>query len=724
MAEMLGASLKRLRRAAGLTQEELADRAGISARTVSDAERGLRTAVYADTARRLSSALGLGEIERQTFERLARGRAPEAGRSPAPSLPEVLTPILGRRLDLLEVAARLADPAVRLLTLTGVGGIGKTRLAIEATRHSREHFAGGVFFVSLAEVREPSLVAPALARALGVPETGPGLEDLIRQRLAGRAVLVVLDTFEHVLGAAALVYSLMLSLPDATFLVTSRSALRVRGEWEFEVPPLDPDAAEKLFVERARAVRTGLEADASSRPIIADICERLEGIPLAIELAAARVRHLPLAALRDQLVTRLPILTGGPVDLPLRQRAMRDTIAWSHDLLTGREAALFRRLAVFHGGFDLESVAAVCGREPDIGDSLKGVSALLDRSLVLLSMDVPGPRYRMLDVVREYAAERLTEAGEFDTFSRRHAEHFLTLAEEAERNMTGAGQDTWYRRLDGERGNLRRALAWVLNRKETVLALRFTVALWRFWRHAGEFAEGRRWSDAAIALPGDAPDSLRAKAMWGTAFIAYPQGDYARMAELAVADLEVARRGGDSMDVRNALTISGQVAMCEGRYEEALAPFAEALDRCREHGRTWQLATSFMNLGNAVLHAGDPERAGHLFEEGLVVYRELGDVSFAARTTVWLAHVALAQGRIDDADRLAAEALGAIEGRGDRLNLAEVIEVRAAVAAARGDAPKAAELAAEAAAIRETIASRPPPFEQAIPFSLIRRAIA
>jgi predicted ATPase len=329
----------------------------------------------------------------------------------------------------------------------------------------------------------------------------------------------------------------------------------------------------------------------------------------------------------------------------------------------------------------------------------------------------------MFDVVREYSAERLAAAGESEILSRRHADYFVALAEEAEGHLTGVGQDTWFRRLDGERGNLRRALAWVLDRNETVLALRFTSALWRFWRHAGEFAEGRRWSDAALALAGDVPDSLRARALWGTAFIAYPQGDYERMAELADQDLEVANRSGDEMDLRNALTISGVVAMCRGNFAQALAPFAQALQICRGLGPTWQLATSYMNFGNAVLHSGDAEKARGLFEQGLAVYRELGDVAFTARMMVWLAHVALEQGRMDDAEALAAGALDALAGRGDHLNVAEIQEVMAAVAAARGDRERATSLAGEAAAIRQTVASRPAPFEQAIPFRLIKAAV-
>lgn len=729
LEDQLGASLKRHRLAAGLTQEELAERAGISARTVSDVERGLRTAVHRDTGHRLATALGLVDEQLRAFDALAGARqASPLPVPPAGRLPEVPTPFLGRTVELDTISGALQGSDVRLLTLTGPGGIGKTRLALEAARRVQASFVGGVFFVSLGEVKEASLVGPEVATAIGVVETGSNLQELISNRLAGMRALVLLDTFEHLVAAAPLVYALLLSSPATTLLVTSRSALRLRGEHEFPVPPLElpsqtaavsPDdvvgwPATALFWERAQAVMPDLELDDRNAALVADICHKLDGLPLAIELAAARVKHLPLAAVRDQLEDRLQLLVGGPLDLPLRQRAIRDTVAWSHDLLREEEMRLFRRLSVFSGGWGLPAVESVCGLRSEVGEALDGVSSLVDQSLVILDRNHPSARYRMLDVIREYAAQELLKAGETEEIGRRHALHYLALSEEAGPNLVRAGQEEWFGRLDVERGNLRRAMAWAIERGETVLALRFTVALWRYWRQLGEFVEGRRWSEAAIGMPGEAPPSLRAKTLCAAAALAYPQGDYERMAELASEALDLARQGEESMDVRDALTVGGLVAMGQGRYAEAVERFRECLAICRPLGLSWQLATSHLNLGTSLVLTGSPEEAEATFEEGLDLYRQLGDDIFAARITIGIALAALAQNDIDRADGLARSALAAFADHAERQGIAQGLETLAAVAAAREDPDRAATLGGAAAAVRETIAARAAPFELAI----------
>jgi tetratricopeptide (TPR) repeat protein len=449
--------------------------------------------------------------------------------------------------------------------------------------------------------------------------------------------------------------------------------------------------------------------------VVLSICQQLDGLPLAIELAAARVKHLPLPALAAQLQRRLQLPTDGPLDLPLRQRAIRETVAWSHDLLTENERKFFRRLGIFAGGWTLAAAAAVCERE----DALSLVSELVEHSLVVLAGGGAEPRYDMLDVVREYAAERLQDSGEASSTARRHALHHLELAESGEAQLVGPRQEEWARRLDVERGNLRRAMAWSIERADNLLALRFTVALWRFWRHSGEFAEGRRWSEAALAMPGDAPASLRAQALWATAFLAYPQGDYARMAELATQVMEAATRSADPMDLRNALTVAGQVAMCEGRYQDAVEPFRRSLEICSQLGLTWQLGTSHLNLGNALLHSGEPGEAERHYGEGLTVYRELGDDTFAARMRNSIAQVALARDDVERADGLAREALAGFVTHGDRFGVAEAIDTLAAVAAVRADPDRAARLDGAANAIHATIASRPAPFERIISRRLI-----
>ena len=708
-AQRLGPTLKHLRSTARLTQEELAERAGISARTISDIERGLRNTVYPHTARRLAAALGLEGDATHRFEVVAAGRTTFQPEAQAGELPIPPTSLLGRADDVAKVVWELEDPGVRLLTLTGPGGIGKTRLALAAAAVQRTSFPDGVFFVPLSDVHDPELVAPAIAKALGVIEVGEGIPVLIDRWLVGRQTLIVLDTFEHLLPAARVVSSMIVRAPASKFLVTSRRRLNVRGEHEFQVPPLDLSSATALF--EARAAVAGHDP-----ALMLEICRQLDGLPLAIELAAARTKHLPLVALASQLNNRLGLLTGGPVDLPLRQQAIREMVAWSHDLLNEPERVLFRRLAAYLGGWTLASVEAVC----DMPEPLVLISGLIDQSLVRL-VDA---RYRMLDVIHEYAAERLLEAAENDSTTRRHALYHLELAEEGEAMLIGARQEEWYRLLDAERGNLRRAIAWALRQSDNVFALRFTVALWRYWRYSGEFAEGRRWSEAALAMPNAAPAPLRAKALWGTAFLVYPQGDYGRMAELAPECLDMARKGGDPMDIRNALTVIGQLAMCEGRYADAMEPLRESLDMCRRLGLSWQLGTSHLNFGNALLHSGHPAEAERIYREGLEIYRELGDATFAARITNAIAHAALAQDDVDRAEGLAMDALTGFSRQRERIGVAEALDTLAAVAAAHANSERAARLDGATASIHETIASRPAPFERAITGRFIKASQA
>jgi predicted ATPase len=391
---------------------------------------------------------------------------------------------------------------------------------------------------------------------------------------------------------------------------------------------------------------------------------------------------------------------------------------------------------VFAGGWSLEDLAGVVGSACDTGDTdaaddtadardgddpLQGISALVDQSLVALQPRGSEPRYDMLDIVREYAATRLKDAGETPEVERRHALHYLALAERAEPHLVRSGHREWFERLDVERGNLRRGMAWTIDHGEPVLALRYTVALWRYWRQLGEFAEGRRWSAAALAVAGEAPPSLRAKAVWGAAALAFPQADHARMAELAAEAIRLAHHSDDPMDLRNALTVHGMVAMCQGRYRDAIEPYTEGVAICRSLGTSWQLATSHLNLADAVLHSGRVEDAVAGFRRALQLYRELGDDIFAARVTNRLAHAALARGDVAHADRLARDALACFGEHGERQGIAEGLDTMAAVAAARSNGDRTAIIAGAAAAIRETIASRPAPFDVAITSPFVQR---
>ena len=715
----LGPLLRRHRRGAGLTQEELAERAGISARTVSDVERGLRDGVYRDTATRIAAALGIAGDERTLFEAVARGHRaaspPELGgrELQAAALPVPPTRLIGREHELAAVLASLLDPQVRLLTFTGAGGIGKTRLAIEVLLAARPDFPDGVCFVSLAETRDATLVAPLLARALGANPAHEPVSDLVKARIGDRRILLVLDTFEHVLDAAPLIADLIAGCLGLTVLATSRAALRLRGEREFAVPPLglEPDGpAVTLFAERAQAVRPDLSVR-EDVAAVADLCRRLDGLPLAIELAAARVKHLPLAALRDHLDDRFGLLAGGPRDLPPRQRAMRDTVGWSYDLLDPNGQAVLRRLSVF-AGWTLRSAEAVCAAGEPAVDVIAELSTLVDHSLVVLAHGQSGDaRYRMLDVVRDYAAQRRDALGEGEPTARRHAAHFVAVAEQAEPELRRAGQLDSHHRLETELANMRLAFRWSVQAGDAEVALRLAGAMWMFWLWQGGFAEGHRWLTDALAMQSAEHPAARAKALWGAGWLAYNQGDFRDTATLGETLLGLAARTGRPLDERNGLTLRGMSAMADGRYRDAIAPFERGLEICRQLDAGWPLATSALNLGAAVMHAGDVERAEVLFAEARTRYRDLGDVAYEARAIRHLASCLLTRGdRAGAGELLRACVLS--ESGGD-WGLAESLEGLSLVNAAAGDAHRAATLAGAAQSLRDRLGARPHPFDVA-----------
>ena len=731
---ILGPLLRRHRTEAGLTQEELAERAEISARTVSDVERGLRHTVYRDTAQRLATALGLAGEQRTRFESVARGRRRTSleGRLDADALPPGAvipgppTQLIGRVAELEAVRSAILRPDVRLLTVTGPGGIGKTRLAVEATTRAAPDVEDGAFFVPLGATHDAGLVAAVVAHAVGARRANREPEDALIEHFRGRRALLVLDTFEHLLEAGLVISNLLSACPGVTVLVTSRAPLRLRGEREIGLGPLelaaDPrlsgDAtrspATALFLERARAASPELRLDEGTAPIMAEICRRVEGVPLAIELAAARAKHLTLGALSDQLEHRLRVLVGGPRDLPPRQRTMRDTVAWSYELLGPSERELFRQLSIFAGGWTLEAAESVCAPDHP-SDVLAWTSALIDQSLVFLDRaSVSAPRYGMLDVINEYAAERRTAGGDAPQLGRRHAEYFVALAEEAEPQLGGASQRAWFRRLDEDSANLRAALRWALGQSEVEMALRLSGALWQFWRRRGDIAEGRSWLEAALGMDGATEATARAKALWGAAWLAYHQGDFDRSESLGEELLSSSKRTGDRTGERNGLTILGKVATARGRHGEAVEPLRKALAICRELGDGWLLATSLFNLGTAMLLVGDTEQGEALIGEALARYRERGDEHFTARATGYLAYPALSHGDVERARSFTRASLELSIELADMWGIAEGMERISAVSAAAGDADRAARVAGAAEALRATIAFEPMPEDLAM----------
>jgi predicted ATPase/transcriptional regulator with XRE-family HTH domain len=610
-----GALLRRFRLAAGLTQEALAERAGLSARGIQDLERGSRTSPRAETVRLLADALELqrAELIEAAHPELATAGAGPAARSVPRRLPIPATPLVGRERQVAAACALLRKSGARLVTLTGPGGIGKTRLALAVAAALAAEFADGVAWVELAPLDDPALVANAIARALGVTEHGERpLPELLAQAVAERHVLLVVDKCEHVLPAMPLLGKLLAAGPRLSVLATSRSRLRLRGEHDLPVEPLavpEPDgakapplaglagvAAVRLFVERAAEVRPGFVLTPDTAPAVAAICRRLEGLPLALELAAARVKVLAPEALLTRLAPRLPLLTGGARDAPARQQTMHDAIAWSHDLLNEREQALFRRLAVFAGGFTLEaaeSVMAVGEAPADTQHAASGtldlISALVDQSLLRLgeprAYDAIGDdRFTMLETVREYALERLACAGETAAVQHTHADFYLALAERADPELTGPGQAVWLERLEAEHNNLRAALAWVIAAEEAESALRLAAALGRFWRMHGHPREGLTWLERALTLSDNLPTATRAKALEGAGRLVHDQDDPDRAVALYQEALAMWQALGDLQGQARLLDDLGNIAHDRGDFTRAVTLHEQALALAQQAG--------------------------------------------------------------------------------------------------------------------------------------------
>ena len=642
------------------------------------------------------------------------------------NLPLQPTPLVGREKEIAEVCDLLRGDETRLLTLTGPGGTGKTRVALQTAADLLDDFPDGTFFVPLATLTEADMFISTVAETLGVRETGEQpLDETLKEYLSERHLLLVLDNFEQVLGAAPTVTALLAGEEGLKVLATSRTPLRLYGEKEYAVPPLSvPDVnhlpdlktlsqyeAVRLFIERAKSAKADFEVTDASAPAVAEICVRLDGLPLAIELAAARIKMLPPQAMLQRLSSRLKLLTGGARDLPERQRTLRGAIEWSHALLDQGEQVLFGRLAVFSGGRTLEAIETICDAEGDLPvDAFEGISSLLDKSLLTQEEGSNGePRFVMLETIHEFAREKLEQSAETQEIKRVHAQYFLTLAEKAYPELKGPDQLEWLKRLEVEHDNMWAALSWALERKEAEVALKLGGALWWFWSVRDYYSEGRRWLEEALAIEGRVSPEVRAMALAGVGSLALDQGDLDRAKEACEEGLELlAHEVKEASEAKlNLLVWLGWVAWRREEHGQATELFEEGLALSREIRDIWWIATSLSNLAVVSYSQGDYERATELYEESMDFLREQGNKHSLAINLNNLAMVVYSQGDLRRAAQLTEEAVVLLRELGSRGDVALGLYNLGWIALLQDDLGKAADLYRESLSLSWEIGRNP-----------------
>jgi predicted ATPase len=665
-------------------------------------------------------------------ERFEMSRAPDSAAGDAPlagALPAPTTPLVGREREAAAVEDLVVRAGARLVTLTGPGGVGKTRLAVEAAQRLGPGFADGVRFVELASVSSADLVAAAVATGLGLITTGDKLITDLQSYLRARRLLLVLDNFEQVVGAAPLLAELLGAAPGVVVLVTSRVVLRLSGEHEFPVPPLpvppagsspDPEELERyasvaLFTERAHAADPGFELTGGNAEAVAEICRRLDGLPLAIELAAARVRLLPPQALLPRLGQQLSLLTSGARDLPERQRTLRSTLDWSYGLLSASEQVLFARLGVFAGPFSLPAAEAVGADSPDPGQAkepglvLETLGSLVDSSLVQADARGGEPRFALLETIREYALERLGDGNSVQAHDR-HAAYFLALAEPTAAEFAGPGQLAWLDRLEAEHDDLLAAMSWLVDQGPPEQALRLFSATWRFWWLRGHAAEFARMGEQIVASNERLPPQQRAVALSAAGFILLSKGDQAKAETLFEQNLEVYRQLSDGLGMvltATVLGVLGYFAALRRDYPRATDLLGQSQARLREvrdddltrYDRLQYLLTVALVdnfLGQVQLSQGDNNGAARLFTGGLTVARRAQDPISLLISLYDLALTSLAQGDLGGAAGHLKEGLALAAEAGDDTTAAYYLEGLAAVAGQQDNPQRAVRLLAAA----------------------------
>jgi predicted ATPase/class 3 adenylate cyclase len=620
------------------------------------------------------------------------------------NLPAQPTPLVGRDRELEAVRALLLAEGTRMVTLTGPGGTGKTRVALQVAADTVDEFPDGVYGVLLAPVTDPDVVPLELARVLRIEEMPPQpIVEALKAGLAGRRTLILFDNFEHVGAAAALLADLLAACPRLKVLVTSREPLRIAAERQYPVPPLPESDCVMLFVERARAVRPDFELTDETAPIVAEICERLDGLPLAVELAAAWSKVLPPAALLRRLERRLELPASRSADVPARQSTLREAIAWSYDLLSDEERRLHARLSVFMG-CTVDAAERVADPDGELGiDVLEGIASLVDRSLLRESEDGEGePRFGMLATIREYAREHLRESGEEDDVLRRHALEFARFVEQAEAGLRGGDQLLWFSRLENEHDNLRAALDSSAANGDDETALRLGGALGWFWYAHGHALEGCARLIDLLARTENAPEELRARPMYALGVLLDQRGEPERAAELVERSLAVFRAHGEQESVARALNSLGGIKRALGDLESARSLLEQSIHVRRELGDEPGTAAALTNLGSVAFEQSDLDEAEARFTEALELDRAHGNEWGAAVALEGLAAVALERGDYERADELVRDTLAAAEPLGDRELTAFGLEKAAVLAAAEGNVPRAGRFAGAAEGLRES----------------------
>jgi predicted ATPase/class 3 adenylate cyclase len=640
------------------------------------------------------------------------------------NLPMQPTPFIGREREVATVCALLRRPEVRLLTLTGPGGMGKTRLGLQVAAELADQFADGVFLVPLAPISDPDLVASAIIQTLGISDlSGQSPLMLLKAVLKDKQQLLLVDNFEQVITAAVLMAELLAVCSELTILVTSRVVLHLQAEHEFAVPPLSlpnlkhlPDLvflsqyeSVALFIQRAQAVKADFAITNANAPAVAGICARLDGMPLAIELAAARAKVFPPQALLLRLEQGLAVLTGGARDLPARHQTLRGAIAWSYDLLAPEEQQLFRRLSVFVNGCTWEATEQVCMAAGVLqGDILDGLASLLDKSLLRQKeLAESEPRFWMLQTLREFGLESLASAGETQATCNAHALYYLRLSEEAEPHIKGSQQGMWLDRLEREHENLRAALHWLVEQEEAALALRLSAALWYFWYMRGYLSEGRRWLEITLGQRKmQERTSTRAKALCGLGQLILYQGDHTVSASLLEASVGLARELGDKKVLSRSLSYLAKVRVYQGDDAAARILGEESVALCREIGDKWDLAVSLNDLGCIVYKQGDDTTASDLFEETVLRIHQAGNRWGLSRPLANLGHLAWSKGNSTRATELYKESLAIGREMSDKLCIGFVLNMLGDIALSQNEDVRAAALFEESFSVVQELGSK------------------